>query len=526
MSVPASRNSSPRDTNADRMLELGDYLGMVRRSWGIVVSMLLAGAVASVAAIFLITPRYEATTELYVSVLGADRTTDDLVRGSDFARQSVESYVRIATSSSVLGPVVDELGLGVTDRELAKKVRAVAPEKTSLVVITVTGEDPVLTARTAAAVGNSLKHVVETKLMDFTSGDSSNRMSTVRLTTVQDAVRPEHPVAPIPALYLALGILGGLVVGVGIAVLRGVLDTRVRTADDVAVLTDRPVIGEIAYDRNAKRDPQRLIATGPSPQAESFRKLRTNLRFLAAGTSGGTRSRTLVLTSSRTFEGRTTTTINLAIALAGAGARVLLIDGDLRRPRIAPYLGINGAAGLSDVLIGHRDPRQVIQRWGDDDLHVLPSGTVPPNPSELLEMPGMRSFIESMRTQFEFVLIDSPPVLVATDAMVISRYTDGVVFIAASGGTPRRELENGLRTFDAVGARVQGIVLTKVREQAVQAHGYGDYGLDEASATSASRPRNKRGRRRGAPPRRAHNGAESAAAEQSASLASGEGAVR
>ncbi|GAA4511471.1 polysaccharide biosynthesis tyrosine autokinase [Brevibacterium yomogidense] len=486
------RSSSTRDANGDRMLELGDYLRMVRRSWVMVVSIVAAGILVAAASVLFTTPRYEATTELYVSVLGAERSTDDLVRGSDFARQSVESYVRIATSNSVLDPVVDELGLDMTGRELAQDVTAVAPEDTSLVVLTVTGEDPALTARIAAAVGESLKDVVETKLAGFTSGDGATPMSTVRLTTVQDAITSKSPVVPVPSLYLALGLLGGLVAGVGAAVLRGVLDTRLHTADDIAAVTDRPVIGEIAFDKNAQSDPLLLSSKGPSPQAESFRSLRTNLRFLSASGNGVATSRSLVVTSSRTFEGRTTTVVNLAIALAGAGARVLLIDGDLRRPRMAQYLGIDGNTGLSDVLIGHRDPWQVIQRWGGDGLHVLPSGAVPPNPSELLEMPGMRNLIGAMQTQFEFVLIDSPPVLVATDATVISRYTDGVLFVAASGETARRELENGLRAFETVGSRVRGVVLTKVRRHTTQAYGYGDYESEpDVPITSPARPRTR-----------------------------------
>lgn len=463
-SVPGTARGIP----VTGMLEFRDYLRMVQRHWVMVVLIVCAGLAAAIAATLLMTPRYQAATEIYVSVLGERQATQELVQGSDFARKSVVSYVRVATSDSVLVPVIEELGLTETGRELAQDVEARAPKDTSMVTIVVTRDDPLMAARLADAIGASLTRVIERQL-EGPEANGTSAAGRVRLTTVQPAIPPAGPISPRPAVNLALGLFGGLLVGVGIAVVRATLDTRLRSAEDVAEMTDVPVVGEIAFDKGAKSSPLIVRAHGLDPRAESFKALRTNLRFLArASDSEGGRS--LVFSSGSPGEGKSTTTANLAIALAEAGARVVLVDGDLRHPQIANYMGIDGAIGLSDVLIGQQDVREVVQRWGSHQLYVLASGALPPNPSELLESAGMRHLMTELVAGFDFVLIDAPPVLVATDASVIGSYTDGVVYLVAAGRTDRRTLDDGLRTLAAGGARVWGIVLSMVPLKHAQAN--------------------------------------------------------
>lgn len=272
-----------RGARATGMLEFRDYLHMVRRYWVMVLVLTCLGVGAGVAATVLITPRYEATTELYVSVLGEQQGTEDLVRGSDFARKSVASYVRVATSDSVLDPVIAELGLAETGRELADDVEARAPKDTSMVAITVTKDDPMLAARIADAIGASLTRVVETQLEGANPDVGQAAVGPVRLTTVQPASPPQYPVAPRPVVNLAAGLLGGLLLGIGMAVLRAMLDTRLHTADDIAEITDTPVVGEIAFDKHAKRSPLIVHTPGLNPRAESFKALRPTCVFSRRG---------------------------------------------------------------------------------------------------------------------------------------------------------------------------------------------------------------------------------------------------
>ncbi len=159
-----------------------------------------------------------------------------------------------------------------------------------------------------------------------------------------------------------------------------------------------------------------------------------------------------VVTSSIPSEGKTSTTINVAIALADAGKRVALLDADLRKPKVAEYLGIEGGAGLTDVLIGRANVNEVMLPWGTRSLYVLPAGKIPPNPSELLGSTQMSSLLAMLEREFDVVLCDAPPLLPVTDAAILARATSGALMVVAAGRTTKHQLAGAteaLRTVDA-----------------------------------------------------------------------------
>jgi capsular exopolysaccharide synthesis family protein len=449
-------------------VELQDYIRVLRKGWILVVLFTLVGVAGGAAASILATPQYEAKTDLFVSVQGVGQATSgDLVQGSSAAQQKVRSYVLIANSPRVLDPVIDELNLHMSAATLGAHVVASSPTNSVVIEIAVNDPDPVLAANIANAVGESFIDVVVNDL------ESVEDVSTslVRIQTTQPAVVPSAPYAPNTALNLVFGLLIGLALGVGAAALRTILDTRIHGLHDVELVTDRPVLGGITYDPQAKSRPL-IVHTDPrNPRAESFRTLRTNLQFvnLDAG------PRTFVVTSSLPGEGKSTTTANLAIALSEAGARVAIVDGDLRLPRLAEYMGLEGAAGLTDVLIGRANLTDVIQRWGKAQLYVLPAGRIPPNPSELLGSRAMVSMLAVLGEQFDFVLIDAPPLLPVTDAAILSRLTAGAIVIAAAGRTKRNELDAALTSLDHIGSKVLGIVMTMLPTKGPDSYGYGAY---------------------------------------------------
>jgi capsular exopolysaccharide synthesis family protein len=209
-----------------------------------------------------------------------------------------------------------------------------------------------------------------------------------------------------------------------------------------------------------------------SPRAESFRTLRTNLQYLDVGRA----DRSFVITSSIESEGKSTTGANLAIALADTGARVLLVDADLRRPKIADYMGLEGAVGLTDVLIGRAELKDVIQPWGRNKLYVLPAGHVPPNPSELLGSARMVHYIAEFNTAFDVVIYDAPPLLPVTDAAILAKGVGGAIIIVAAGRTHKNQLKGAISALDNVGAPVSGLVLTMLPTKGPDAYGYGRYG--------------------------------------------------
>ncbi|MCH8559415.1 polysaccharide biosynthesis tyrosine autokinase [Nesterenkonia sp. DZ6] len=446
-------------------MELREYLRILHRGWLIIVLATLAGIGAAATYSMLQSPQYEAGTRVYVSTDSAS-TVAELGQGTTYTQQIVESFVQVTTTPRVLQPVIDDLGLQQTPAELSESVAVSTDANTVLMQITATDEDPTLAAEIANSVTESLIGVVG----EITPG-SSGEDSPVTVEVLQEAVAPESPVAPRIPLNLALGFLVGMALGVGIAVLREVLDTKIRGEHDISAITDTPVLGGITYDPEAQKRPLVVQVDPKSPRAESFRTLRTNLQFLEVGES----RRSFVVTSSIQGEGKSTTVANLAITMQEAGQRVLVIDADLRRPRVADYFGLEGAVGLTNVLIGKVDLADVVQYWGPHDLAVLPAGDIPPNPSELLGSPSMDALLRFVEDQFDVVLIDAPP-LAVTDAAVLATRATGAIMVVAAGKTTRQRFTRSISSLESVGAKLFGVVPTMLPTKGPDAYGYGLYG--------------------------------------------------
>ncbi|MGB4779388.1 polysaccharide biosynthesis tyrosine autokinase [Microbacterium sp.] len=460
-------------------MELRDYIRILHKNWLILVVLTLAGAGAGTGYALTRTPQYQSSTQLYVSVRSEGAATGDLVQGTNFARQIVTSYVDVVPSALVLEPVIDELDLDTTVPDLAARISAEAPLNTVNITITVTDPDPAQAAAIADAAADSLAEAVQTTLEPPTSAGAP---SPVLLTVVQPGAVPTSPSSPNLPLLITLGALLGLTLGLAIAVLRMVLDTRVRTLHDIEQVTDAPLLGGIAFDPDAPKRPLIVHADPRSPRSESFRTLRTNLQFLNA--EDGPRS--FVVSSSAPAEGKSTTTANLAISLAETGARVALIDGDLRLPRIDEYMGIEGGIGLTNVLIGTVDLAEALQKWGTGQLFVLPSGTVPPNPSELLGSVAMDHVLAELTEHFDYVLIDAPPLLLVTDAAVLAKKTRGVLMIAAAGRAKKQDLSGAIRTLQTAGGTVLGVVATMLPTRGPDSYAYGAYTYGATHATELS----------------------------------------
>lgn len=452
-------------------MELREYVRILHKNWVLIVAVTLIGICAAAGVSLLMKPTYEASTQMFVSVRTDAPGSSELVQGSNFARQSVQSYVNVVKTDSVLGPVIEDMALEENTGELAEKVSASAPADTSLIDLKVQDEDPERAALIADAVSASLIDVVQEELEFSGAGESP-----VKITSVQPAVIPENAVSPRVPLNLALGAILGIAVGIAVAVLRTVLDTRIHSLRDIEQVTDAPMLGGITYDPEAAERPLIVHADPRNPRAESFRTLRTNLQFLAVNDESQKRGRSFVVSSAGPSEGKSTTTANLAIALAESGARVVLIDGDLRLPKIADYMGIEGGAGLTDVLIGRAEPTEVVQRWGRGQLYVIPAGKVPPNPSELLGSKAMGRLMDELHNNFDFILVDAPPLLLVTDAAVISKRTNGTILVAASGSTRKQALEMAVRTLDTAGGIMRGVIVTMLPTKGPDSYGYGAYG--------------------------------------------------
>jgi succinoglycan biosynthesis transport protein ExoP len=451
---------------------------VLRRRWPVVVAgallgLLVGGGYAATAPV-----TYRTQASVFFS-LKAGGSASDLVQGSTYAQNQVESFAKLATTPAVLQPVIDELSLDESTTDLAAQVDASVPVGTVIIDVGVTDGSAERAARLANAIAGSLTTVVE----GIAPKDDDGK-STVAGTTVAPAGVPSTTASPNVPLDVAAGLVAGLLVGFGLAWLWEAVDTRVRDAEAVADVTDRPLLGAVgAWSRGSGRV---VVAASPhSPHAEGFRQLRTNLQFLDAADDIATRSggTVVAVTSSLAAEGKSTTSSNLAAALAETGARVLLVDADLRRPSIAEALGIEGSAGLTTVLAGQADVADVVQEWGSHGLHVLASGPVPPNPAELLGSPVMRRLVAELRRSYDHVVIDTAPLLPVADAAVVSRLVDGTVLVVHAGRVRRGQVAQALANLDRVSGRVLGVVLNRVkRDESSYEYRYGESPRQDTAA--------------------------------------------
>ncbi len=463
----------------DLDMDLRDYGRILRKRWLSIVLCMLLGGAAAVGVSALQTPVYEAQTQLFVSAQSSSSNLADAAQGGIFTQQRVKSYAQIVTSPDVLQPVIDRLGLTMTPDKLANQITASAPLDTVLINVAVDDTSAQRAMDIANAVSTEFTSQVLILETPVGGGDSP-----VKVTVVKQADKPLVPVSPRTKVNLALGLLLGLAVGIGIAVFRETLDTTIKRIDDLARVTGAGALGMIAFDSDAAKHPLITAIDPSSTRSESFRTLRTNLQFVDIDRP----PRTVVITSAVAGEGKSTTACNLAITLAQAGIRVALVESDLRRPKIAEYLGVEGSVGLTSVLIGRASLDDALQTWGRCGLAVLASGPIPPNPSELLGSGHMVALLRQLQQRFDVVIIDAPPLLPVTDAAVLSRICDGAVLVVRYGKTRREQLERTAQALHTVDARILGTVMNMAPTKGPDAYAYG-YGYSYAYKTRTDRPR-------------------------------------
>ena len=434
-------------------MDLIDFYKLVVRNFLIILISILVGAGSAYLVTDRQTPLYSANVQLFVSTPGTEGDLGALIQGSGFSAQRVKSYAQIINGPQTLLPVIRNLKLEMSYSLLASRVKASAPLDTVLLNVTVKDESATQAAKIANAVGRQFS-------LTANELEVKNASETIRVTMVKNAEVPKSPSSPRPLLNILLGILIGLGIGLSIGLVRQLFDTTIKNEDD---LGEVPLLAAIGFDKSAEKFPLVTQISRYAPRTEAFRHLRTNIQYAQDGKA----PKVISITSAIPNEGKTSSSINLAISLANAGLRTCLVEADLRKPKASKYLALNREIlGLADYLKSAPTQSLLIDKflhsWGDQGLVVMPSGSTPENPSELLEGSRFANLIDVLRERFDFVIIDTPPALPVADAAIIASRTDGVIVIVKAGETKKNQFQGVCDSIQSVGSRVIGAVINMI----------------------------------------------------------------
>ena len=435
-------------------MDLRSGLRLLRERWKLIIVVVLLATTASGFFTWRETPQYASQVTLFVSAWGNAEDTADAYQGGLLSQQKVKTYTELLRGQRVMAGVVNRLDLNLTPKQLSGKVTSATIPDTSLLTVTVRDPSPTSAQQVASAIAEEFVTLVPTL-----EGRTRGRPA-VRVTVVSPAELPASPVSPQPLRNLAVAVVLGGLAGFALAVARRALDTTVKTVEQTEEISGVPSLGTIAFDSTAGKHPLTNPATH-SPRAEGFRKVRTNLQFVDVDRS----HQAILVTSAMPGEGKSLTACNLAAALAEAEKRVILVDGDLRRPSTARYLGLPNGVGLTSVLLGRARLEDATQGWGGRMFAVLTSGPVPPNPTTLLASHRLRSLLDELRAAYDMVIIDSPPTLPVADAAALAAACDGIAVVVRHSKTRHEQLRATVRTLQNAGTPILGTLLNQAPQK-------------------------------------------------------------
>lgn len=445
-------------------MTFAEYFRILQRRWRVWASMLLVGLMLAAAASLVASVRYTATAHSFVTVPPDSATTgqSDMFQGAQFAVQRVKSYSTLGASPKVLGPVKEQLDMPGSLQEIAKRIQITSQPDTVVLDVSASAS----TAGRAAEIANAVSRQLGTVIEELERPRGASQ-STVKVTLTEPATVPQTPSSPRTLLNLVLGAVAGLALGFAAAVLRNHFDRRIKTVEDLRALAGVSLLGSTPYEPSSPRRP--LVALDwRSESAEAYRTIRTALKFASIDHD----LRHFVVSSSVAGDGKTAATCNLAISWAHSSASVCLVEADLRRPKVAEYLGVDGSIGVTDVLVGEARLEDVLVPWNHGMLTVLPAGSLPPDPSALLGSEAMHSLQARLAQMFDLVIYDSPPLLPVTDAIVLGAQLDGLVLVVRHGTTTRDQLSACVELVGDSRVTLLGSILTGVRGRSTRYQSY------------------------------------------------------
>jgi capsular exopolysaccharide synthesis family protein len=462
-------------------MELRDYLRIVRKKARLILlAAVLCPTVALVWSKATI-PAYQGTAKLLVvAKTDPNNGITSAYEGALLSQQLLKSFAQILESRAIAEAALQLDPQPLTPGQLQANIHAEPVIETLLIELSVVDTDPIRAKRLTNTVARAFIRTVPR----LQAG------STLRVTLVEPALAPTEPIRPRTRLNVAFGLVIGILIGIALAFLLDFLDRSIKTPEELEAAAGAPVVGTIPPFK-ATKQPIPVAEQPRTAAAEAFRKLRTNFAFLGVDKQ----SICCVVTSPDSGDGKSTVIANLAIALAQAGQRVVLVDADLRKPTLHKIFDLPQRVGTTTVLLERASTLDALQNLGPDMPAVLTSGQLPPNPSELLGSRHMQELLSELKAAFEVVLVDCAPLLPVTDPMVVSQFTDGVLLIARAGVTTRDQAAAARAACAKAGATVFGSALnaTSITENALSAY-YAYYGAGRQEPVVANLDRPTAGR--------------------------------
>ena len=479
-------NENTFQKNDEIEIDLGRVVrAVLDRAWMVAIVTILSVVITVAGTFFFITPQYEASAKFYVnnSSLSVGDASFSISSGDlSTSRSLVDSYIVILNTRETLDDVIDYAGINRSYSEVKDMITAAAVNETEIFEVSVTSPDP----NEAERIANAIAYILPKRIGTIIDGTSA--------MVVEAAVVPSSPSSPSYVKNTIVGFLLGFVMSVGLVALREIFDITIRSEEDLTQSCKHPILasvpdmtasgkggsnyygygskssgkkksGNYASGKQTAKEPV-IMGEGISFAAsEAYKLLRTKLQF---SFSDENNSRVIGVSSALSGEGKSLSSVNLAYTLSQLNKKVVLIDCDMRRPTLAEKMKLRKAPGLSSLLTGQSKLMDILQRCkfrnDEEAFYVIAAGQNPPNPVELLSSSRMEKLLEVLRKEFDYIIIDLPPVGEVSDAMAVAKQTDGMLLVVRQNYCDRIVLSEAVRQFEFINTRILGVVFNCTSE--------------------------------------------------------------
>lgn len=458
------KNTNNIIDNNDNGIDIYNILiSLWKKKWLIISLALAFAAFFCIKSMFFSTPLYQSNGILYIRTFSDEvAEQEEYIYASDIntARNLTSTYTQILLTRSFLTDVSKEVGEKYNWREIRSMISVSALDETELLSVVVTSSDP----DDAYLIAKAILDKAPEKFESILNGGG--------IHIIDDAVYNDVPISRGTTRKTAMGFLMGAVLGIVISVILDMFDRKIHSGRDISKKYDISILGEIPQGIPAKHKRNKtgdnssgagniLNDETPFATVETYKAIRTNVMFSIPKNDMG---KVIVVTGSAQSEGKTTTTTNLAITFSQTGAKVILVDCDLRKPRIHRYMQMSKSNGLSNVLCGFSELDDAIQKSKYENLDVLVAGEIPSNPAELLNSDLFATLLNELKSKYDYVFIDTPPLTIVTDAAVIMQKSNGVIVVARENYTTYDLLDASMEKINDLKTKIFGVIVVDSTE--------------------------------------------------------------